>query len=81
MEVGTINLTLPTHNTNSNDPGSSIEHSKVDQSNNIRPRLNFERSLMGPDEVKSLIYMIIGANGIHVISNAGNTGSNVNSVI
>ena len=79
MEVGYINnIPLSLRNP---DPGDSTFAAVHDSYNSTKEPFNYEKVMMGPEELKTFFYMLIGANVLQVVSDEGKTGSVVDRFV
>lgn len=78
MEIGMVNVVHPQI--------TSVTEDRINVENINRPahpkreKFDFDQALLNPDEVKNLLYLIVGAGDLSVIANKGNVGSNVNEL-
>ena len=81
MEVGNINnLPILPKNAESGNYSPAINESG-DIFHNNSNQFNYEKVTMGPDEVKTFLYMLIGAEDLLVVSDKGKTGSLVDRFV
>jgi hypothetical protein len=74
MEVGNINtVPIPVRSS------APAENPLTDLSNKEifteKESFNYEKVMMGPDELKTFFYMLIGASDLRVVSDGAHTGS------
>lgn len=82
MEVGYINnIPLLRRNTDPGENNNPAIDVPGDSFNGSEERFNYEKVMMGPEELKTFFYMLIGANVLRVVSNEGKTGSVVDRLV
>ena len=82
MEVGYINnMPVSLRNPEPGEHSVPAIHVPGDSYNGSEERFDFEKVMMGPDELKSFFYMLIGANDLRIVSDEGKTGSVVDRFV
>ncbi|MFW5860754.1 MAG: hypothetical protein ACOCWZ_00770 [Spirochaetota bacterium] len=76
MRVMEYNLHVTPHINRQNN-----QENAADLSSQVRKidSFNYENVLMDLDELKSFLYLIVGARGLTTIDSAGQSGNNINA--